>query len=59
MLQQQAVPYKAAQFIGAALGVALGCLIGMTPLLFMASRGGGSLGQHVPCLLLGGAARLH
>lgn len=35
MLQQQAVPYKAAQFAGAALGVAVGCLIGMTPLAFM------------------------
>lgn len=35
MLQQQALPYKAAQFMGAALGVAIGCLMGMTPLLFM------------------------
>lgn len=35
MLQQQAAPYKAAQFAGAALGVALGCLVGMTPLAFM------------------------
>lgn len=36
MLQQQAFPYKAAQFCGAAIGVAVGCLLGMIPLAFMA-----------------------
>ncbi|PSC69182.1 Transmembrane 65 [Micractinium conductrix] len=35
MLQQQQMPVKAAQFVGAAVGVAVGCLIGMTPLAFM------------------------
>jgi hypothetical protein len=35
MLQQQQPPVKRAQFIGAAAGVAFGCLVGMTPLFFM------------------------
>lgn len=35
MLQQQSTQYRAAQFMGAALGVAIGCLIGMTPLFLM------------------------